>query len=97
VARSSLHPASVLDRFRYQDELTGTKNGVNAIFTTAEDFVQGTIQIYWNGVRLFEGVALDYTTSESGGVGTGFDTVTFTAGKMPVVTDFLAADYVAAS
>lgn len=46
-------------------------------FTTSVDFVAGSETLYLNGVRQFEGATCDYTRSESGGVGTGFDTVTF--------------------
>lgn len=46
-------------------------------FTTAVDFVPGSETLFLNGVRQTEGVGCDYTRSESGGVGTGFDTISF--------------------
>lgn len=61
----------------YNETLTGTINGTNTVFTTAVDFTAGTEAVYFNGVRQFPGAGNDYTISESGGVGTGFDTVTF--------------------
>lgn len=44
-------------------------------FTTAADFTDGSEALYLNGQRQQRGTC--YTTSESGGIGTGFDTVSF--------------------
>lgn len=75
--------------------LTGTINGVNTTFTTPEAFVRviggETISVYYNGQRLFEGGSDDYTLGESGGAGTGFDTVTTTFA--PLAGDVLTSDY----
>jgi len=49
------------------------------------------IQPRYDGRDMFVGASNDYTVSESGGVGTGFDTVTFTFA--PKVGDRLTADY----
>lgn len=57
--------------------LTGAINGINAIFTTASDFVPASEAVIFNGLRQFEGVSNDYLRSESGGIGTGYDTITF--------------------
>jgi hypothetical protein len=85
------------DRFRWNIDLLGVKNGVNNVFTTPEDFEQVgnlVISIYWNGRRLkLNG---DYTVAESGGVGTGYDQVTFLFSKSPVSSSILTADYIAA-
>lgn len=61
----------------FNEVLTGVINGVNTVFTTAVDFVAGSEAVYFNGVRQHPGVGNDYTISESGGAGTGYDTVTF--------------------
>ena len=81
---------------RWDVELLGVKNGVNMVFTTPEDFEQVLnirIRTYLNGQRLLEGGGNDYTVSESGGVGTGFDTVT--TAVAPQSDDNLTADFVA--
>lgn len=90
-------PTAGLTRFRWDVALLGVKNGVNSIFTTPEKFIQSgnfKVLVYWNGRRLRE--TNDYTVSESGGVGTGFDTVTFLFAKPPVSSSVLTADYIAA-
>lgn len=63
--------------------LIGIRNGINRIFHTPEPFLNGTldtgekmhISVEHNGRSLYEGI--DYTVSESGGSGTGFDTLNF--------------------
>jgi hypothetical protein len=73
--------------------LLGVKNGVNLIFTSPDKFVNvaggETIRVLYNGQRLLE--IDDYTLSESGGVGTGYDTVTTLVA--PRSSDKLTADY----
>ena len=72
--------------------LLGVINGVNLVYTTPEVFVNtggDTIGVFWNGQRLVE--TEDYALSESGGIGTGYDTVTMLAA--PKVGDKLKADY----
>lgn len=68
--------------FKQGIDLVGTKNGVNKTFTTPDVFLNGNIDnntfritVFHNGVTQEQGV--DFTVSESGGPGTGFDTVTF--------------------
>ena len=56
---------------------TGLINDANTSFTTAVDFIDGSESVYFNGVRQTEGVGCDYVRSESGGAGTGYDTITF--------------------
>jgi hypothetical protein len=66
------------------------------VFTTPDDFVHAppssSLKLYYNGQRLL--LADDFTLSESGGPGTGFDTVTTLF--PPKLGDKLWADYVAA-
>jgi len=61
----------------FNEVLAGTINGINKVFTVAVDFVAGSQSVFFNGVRQHPGASNDYTISESGGVGTGYDTVTF--------------------
>lgn len=75
--------------------LTGAIDGVNTVFTTPDKFLNdGTtsIFVYLNGVRLELGVGNDYTLSESGGAGTGYDTVTLPFAPVPP-KDKITADY----
>jgi len=55
--------------------LLGTVDGVNKVFTSSVNFVPNKEIVWYDGVRMVEG--FDYTRSESGGVGTGYDTITF--------------------
>jgi len=72
--------------------LTGMYDGSNISFTTPEPFIQtsgANIKVYLNGQRLR--AANDYVVSESGGPGTGFDTVT--VATPPKSYESLIADY----
>jgi hypothetical protein len=84
--------------FKQGIELIGIKNSSNRVFTTPEAFINGTfgsnifrILLRHNGRVLVLGI--DYTVSESGGIGTGFDTITFISFK-PKSKSELFADYV---
>lgn len=97
---ASLAPVTV----RTGIALVGPKDGHNRIFRTLPDhFVHdpsGTgrdIEVWHNGRRLIWTAAAnpgtgDFTVSESGGVGTGFDTVTLLT-FAPVGSSTLVADY----
>lgn len=92
MAVSRTLPESLLARFKWQVDLVGAKNGVNMTYTAPENFLEETIRVYLNGVRQRRGVGCDFIVSESGGVGTGFDTVEFQF-VSPVAGDNLFADY----
>lgn len=85
--------------FRENIALLGTLDGVNTVFTIpggekAVHLPPGLqIKLYRNGVRQKLGVACDYTVSESGGLGTGFDTVT--VDPAPKSYEILLVDFVA--
>lgn len=87
--------ATLLGRFRWNKDLVGVKDGVNKVFTVPDPFfVQSgeiVIRVDMNGQRLRLGAANDYTVSESGGVGTGYDTVTFVVA--PKAYENPTADY----
>lgn len=82
---------------RFHESLTGLINGANVTYTTTDFFVHDppddTINVYRNGQLQTQGD--DYTVSESGGAGTGFDTVTFAVGCTPKTGEVLRVDYVA--
>lgn len=79
--------------FDVQDsELIGVQNFSNLIFTTPTKFkhiANFKEVLYVNGVR--QHIPQDYFVAESGGLGTGFDTITFII--PPVITDILTIDY----
>jgi len=83
-------------RYRTGQGLIGPKDGVNVTFTTPalEKFVHNlpflSIQLYYNGQRLI--LLDDYTIAESGGSGTGYDTVVMEFPPKP--GDKLMVDYV---
>jgi hypothetical protein len=71
--------------------LTGTIDGANKTFTTVFQFIDGTEKTHFNGVRQAVGVGCDYVTDESGGSGTGFDSIVFDVA--PRTGDILMIDY----
>ena len=85
-------------RQRWNVPLLGPRDGVNLVFQTPEPFLVATYLpfcVYRNGVRLESGTENDYNVSESGGPGTGYDTVTLLAFP-PHITEKLTADYATA-
>jgi hypothetical protein len=76
--------------------LSGVVNGVNVTFTTPEKFLHAvpglSVRVHLNGQRLLR--VDDYTIAESGGPGTGFDTVVLL--HAPVSGDKVFADYYSA-
>jgi len=83
-------------RFRTGQGLIGTRDHVNHVFRISggEKFTHNlpflTISVYVNGVRLT--LLDDYVISESGGPGTGYDTVILS--QAPYSNDHVTADYV---
>lgn len=65
---------------RYREELSGPINGANTVFTSSKPFDRSVVGHYewvlFNGQWIREGVGNDYVASESGGPGTGYDTIT---------------------
>lgn len=84
-------------RFRTGQNLLGSKDGANVMFTVpvGDKFTHNlpffSIQVYWNGIR--QKLLDDYVVLESGGLGTGYDTVVLTIA--PRTDDNLLADYIA--
>lgn len=85
------------NRYRVGQNLVGPRDGVNVMFTTPglEKFSHNLpffdINIYFNGSRL--ALLDDYLVMESGGPGTGFDTVMLLV-PPPRSDDHLLADYI---
>jgi hypothetical protein len=80
--------------------LVGPLNGANRIYTTPDKFVHAnglSIDVFHNGRRLAETStpnvqAGEFFCSESGGPGTGFDTINLLT-FAPVTTSVLVSDY----
>ena len=67
---------------------------MNTVFTTPTDFLHDGVSnemVYLRGKRCLEGVGNDYVASESGGLGTGYDTITFASAPLP--GDAILVDY----
>jgi hypothetical protein len=89
---------SLLSRLRWNKELIGDKDGVNMVYTTPDYFVQSdptVIKIFRNGQKLRLGSSNDYVVSESGGLGTGYDTITINYDPL-FDNEVLVADYISA-
>lgn len=86
-----------LSRFKVEVPLLGPKDHGNLVFTTPDKFLPTTVAVYFNGVRIRRGVGEDYLVSESGGPGTGYDTITLLEpSQAPYPTEQLFADYIQA-
>lgn len=88
-------PAGSAAFLRTRWELVGVKDGANKVFTTTEFFVHdgnSNEALYFNGVLQSEGAGGDYVASESGGTGTGYDTVTMVLA--PFAQESLTMTYV---
>lgn len=83
-------------RYRTGQGLIGIKNSVNTTFKVpgTEKYVHNlpflTIQVYLNGVRL--AILDDYMVVESGGAGTGYDSIVTQVA--PRARNHLTADYI---
>jgi len=71
----------------------GPVDGANTVFTTQRKFLRaGGLReaVYLRGLRRLDG-SNDYSVAESGGAGTGYDTIIFSVA--PKVGDHLTLDY----
>lgn len=82
----------VLAEFVAGEVPAGAIDGANRVFTTATTFTPTTLSVYRNGQLQTKGS--DYTISESGGAGTGFDTVTFAVPCTPKTGGVVLVNYV---
>jgi len=91
--------AAYLGGFRKDQLVTPDPNGSIRTFFTPEEFIYSTLpaesflnpSVYLNGYRM--SFPDDYIVTESGGVGTGFDSVEFTVGNAPRTGDVITVDY----
>lgn len=90
-------PAILPFAFKQGVALLGVKDNSNRIFTTPDKFLNGSfgnndfrILLKHNGRDLVEGI--DYFVAESGGPGTGYDTIALCFSPKP--RSVLVADYV---
>lgn len=72
-------------KFIGQEQPTGLVNGVNAVFTLANNYVSGTLIVAINGIRMV--VTTDYTES-------AVNQITFVAGQIPQTGDLLWITYI---
>lgn len=75
-------------------ELIGAKDGVNVTFTTPDYFRADSFKLYVNGLRQARGLDCDYEIAESGGLGTGYDTVVLDSRLAPYIGESVVADYI---
>jgi len=88
-----INPGLIGNRL-YNEPLAGTIDGANKVFTTSRPFLRtgGFLEaVHLRGMRRSEGPGEDYEAVESGGVGTGYDTVVFL--NPPRSGDILLIDY----
>lgn len=90
--------ASNMDTYKYTDvQLVGAVDNVNTIFTIPSGvFIQNAdykITVYINGIKQL--YLDDYTIAESGGPGTGYNTVILTTAPTttPAPADVITANY----
>ena len=93
-----ISPFQIAEHLREDEQLIGATNGFNLTFIlpngdkAINQEPGAKIKIYYNGQRLHEGGINDFTIAESGGAGTGFDTVTLLFA--PQSGDLISADYI---
>lgn len=78
------------------EDLSAQVNGVLSTFTMTGNAYQNSgagilVEVYLNGSLQRQGALNDYTITESGGGGTGFDTISFTF--VPTIGDVLLVRY----
>ncbi len=95
---AGISPLALALFLRDDEQLVGATNGVNVTFIlpngdkAINQEPGAKVKVYYNGQRLHEGGANDFAVSESGGAGTGFDTVLLSVS--PRSGDLISADYI---
>lgn len=92
--QSVVYSSTTIENQKYNIELIGLKNGSNLVYTTPDKFIPDSIRYYRNGIRQFLGSGYDYTVSEGGGPGTGYDTITLEPCPAPLSWENLLVDYI---
>lgn len=78
--------------FKQDVNIIGTQDSFNVVFTVPEKFLYTTLHkltFYINGVR--QAISTNFMIAESGGVGTGYDTII--CNEAPDPQDILLVDY----
>lgn len=98
ITGSSVSGVVTIDSVREYVTLLGAQDDSNLVYTIPDKAINDPpklqLKVYRNGVRCNPGAGNDYTVSESGGAGTGYDTITFATGTAPRADECLWADYV---
>lgn len=76
----------------YNETPSGAIDGVNTDYLVSQRFFANRESVYLNGVRQKPGATCDYVRLESGGSGTGFDTIRFVH-FAPIPGDSILIDY----
>jgi len=76
---------SIFSNSTYSQVPTGDVDGINTVYTTSQDFIDGSELLFHNGILMRKGGTYDYTT-------TGDDEITFT--DAPLTDDFILISYV---
>jgi hypothetical protein len=93
-AESAPAPIPEFEDFRRNITLIGVMDGANQDFFSPDKFLISpfTEMVYRNGVAQSKGASDDYVITETGGVGTGYDKVTFAVA--PLSWEHLTIDYI---
>lgn len=78
VSDTTTSGSSGLSNRKYGVSFTESPDGVRVTFSITEDYIHtvvGKESVFYNGQRLKEGSGNDYVATESGGVGTGYDSI----------------------
>jgi hypothetical protein len=76
---------SIFNNSTYSEVPSGLVNGVNAVYTTSQDFIEGSQLVFNNGLLQRLGASFDYTVTDD-------DEITFTFA--PLTGDYLLVSYV---
>ena len=93
-----LTPFQLAAHLRQDEQLIGVTDGANITFIlpngdkAINQSTGAKILVKYNGQALHEGGSNDFTVTESGGAGTGFDTVLLEFS--PLSGDLISADYI---
>jgi len=69
---TALTISDFLSRYIRQEDPTGVINGTNLIFTTANNYVDNTLEVYINGIRRKKGASFDFV-EKPGAIQNRFD------------------------
>jgi hypothetical protein len=76
---------AIVNNTTYSEVPTGDVDGVNTVYTTSQDFINGSEFLFHNGLLMRKGALFDYTRTDA-------DEITFTSA--PLTGDFVLISYV---